>query len=91
MAVDIVLSLFKMAVHDHCVLCYHVLSASDPLNQLISLPPPPPPPGRVCCAGCSSYYRHALVYVPGGASMLALVGLVILAAIIYWRSRQCSG
>lgn len=46
---------------------------------------------RVCCAGCSGYYRHALVYVPGGASMLALVGLAILTVIIYWKSRQCSG
>ena len=60
-------------------LCYLLLSLSPPLHR------------RVCCAGCSGYYRHALVYVPGGASVLALIGLAILTTIIYWRSRQCKG
>ena len=38
-----------------------------------------------------SYYRHVLVYVPGGASMLALIGLSCLMAITYWRSRKFKG
>ena len=68
-------------------LCYLLLSLS--LSLFLSLSPPLHQ--RVCCAGCSGYYRHALVYVPGGASVLALIGLAILTTIIYWRSRQCKG
>ena len=43
------------------------------------------------CPDCSSYYRIALVCVPGGVSILALIGLSCLMAITYWRSRKFKG
>lgn len=50
-------------------------------------------PTRVCCAGCAPYYREVLVYVPGGASMLALAGLAVLVlwtALAKWRKTKPS-
>ena len=43
------------------------------------------------CPDYSSYYRGALVYVPGGVSILALIGLACLMAITYQRSRKFKG
>ena len=33
---------------------------------------------RVCCPGCQPFYREVMVYVPGGASVVALAALAIL-------------
>ena len=42
----------------------------------------------VCCAGCAPYYRNVLTYVPGGASIIALLALVVVVTMVQIKKRR---
>jgi Na+/melibiose symporter-like transporter len=72
---------------------YGLMSFADKLSnglaiQAIQLLHPCKGEGQsVCCSGCHAFYRTVIVYVPGGASFIALGGLALLLVYIFVKSR----